>query len=318
MVVDSSDFDASETHDGSVDDALDAESREYGFVWATDDPETSDRNTAPADDAASADPLAEATPGDQFEWASPTERRTEGSLYDDHDASRNSESENSMIGDNATKETVHAQSVARFTGDEDSTSEPENDGGTTVVSESSRRSDDTDSPENVVIDPIDYPVDELRTIADCVDTSVVSSRSESEIYGFVWSEPPEQHRTHVEDPTAEQRDRLLTIAGIDPEQIGEKPYLTTLSTDDAETFLTDWLEFLTCEAGTQGAIDALDRYREIGWMTEPVAEQLKERLRWIDHRDGNGFETLDRGDHLLNFAYVAKIASLSTEGMVFY
>ncbi|RRJ32198.1 FlaD/FlaE family flagellar protein [Halocatena pleomorpha] len=317
MVVDSSDFDVSETHDGRVDDASDAESREYGFVWTADDTETSDRTTTQTDAVSSTEPLAETTPNDQFEWASPTERRTDGSLHNDHNVSRNSEPENSMIGDNATDEAVFTQFVAESTGDD--APELDHASGTTAVSEAAtERHDSDESPDSVVIDPINYPVEELRTIADCVDTSIVSSLSDSEIHGFVWSEPPEQHRTHVEDPTEEQRKRLLMIAGIDSKRIGEKPYLTALATDEAETFITDWLEFLTLEAGTHGATEALDRYREIGWMTEPVAEQLKERLQWIDYRDGNGFDTFDRGDHLLNFVYAAKIASLSAEGMVFY
>lgn len=319
MVVDSSNFDASETRDGSVDDALNAESGDYGFVWTTDEPETDDRkSTGQPDDTTSSTEPPPNTTSSQFEWNSPTERQADQSIYDGNDASHNSEPGNSMIGENTPDGTAHSHSVAESSGDDDATSDMDHDDGQTAVSGSSSRTGDAEDPEHVAIDPIDYPVDELRTIADCVDEDVVSSESESEIHGFVWSEPPERHRTHVEDPTTEQCERLLTIAGIDPERIGEKPYLTTLSTEDSEAFITGWLEFLTTEAGTQGAIDALERYREIGWMTEPVAEELKERLQWINHRDGNGFETFDRGDHLLNFAYVAKIASLSTEGMMFY
>lgn len=318
--MDSSDFDAFDARDGSVDDALNAESEDYGFVWATDESEAADQNTNQSDDAASStEPLTDPPPNSQFEWNSPTERRAEQSIDDGHDASYDSEPRNSMIGENATDETAHTHSAVESGVDEDATPETDHDSSETVVSgSSSERPDDSEKPEEIAIDPIDYPVDELRTIADCVDADVVSSESASERHGFVWSEPPEQHRTHVEDPTTEQGERLLAIAGIDPERIGEKPYLTTLSAEDAEAFITGWLEFLTTEAGTQGAIDAIERYCEIGWMTEPVAEELEERLQWIDHRNGNGFETFDRGDHLLNFAYVAKIASLSAEGMMFY
>lgn len=317
--MDSSNFDASETHDGDVDDALNAESGDYGFVWTTDESETADRkSTGQPDDAmSSTEPPPNASPS-QFEWSSSTERRVDQSIYDGNDASHKSEPGNSMIGEDTLDGAVHSHSAAESSVDNDATADMDHDDGETNVSESSSRTGDAADPEHVAIDPIDYPVDELRTIADCVDVDVVSPDSENEIHGFVWSEPPEQHRTHVEDPTTEQCERLLTIAGIDPERIGEKPYLTTLSSEDAEAFITGWLEFLTTEAGTQGAIDALERYQEIGWMTEPVAKELKERLQWIDHRNGNGFETFDRGDHLLNFAYVAKIASLSAEGMVFY
>lgn len=308
MVVDSSDVDASESHSGSEEDALNAESGDYGFVWTTDDSETTNRN---ATDHATAEPRADATADSQFEWNdSVTEQAVE---WSHDDASPDSEP-----NENTTDGTNRARSLTD-TSVEDPRPDMNSDGGETVVSGVFSFTDSTDGPdEYVAIDPIDYPVDELRTIADCDDVDIVSPESETEAHGFVWSEPPDRHRTHIEDPTPEQRQRLLAIAGIDSERVGEKPYLTTLSPEDAEAFITGWLEFLTIEAGTKGAIDALERYREVGWMTEPVAEKLEDRLQWIDRRDGNGFETFDRGDHLLNFAYVAKIASLSTKGMMFY
>lgn len=321
MVVDSSDLDVSDAHGGSGDDALNAESGDDGFVWATDDPETTDQETTrQSDDAATpAEAHTHVTLNDQFKWnGSVNEKKSDQPVHDRHDTTNNSDTTDPMMGENTTNGTAHAHSTVDTGGRDDSSSDINHDGDETVSLGSSTGVSDDTEPESVAIDPIDYPVDELRTIADCEDADIVSPGSESEIHGFVWSEPPEQHRTHVEDPTSEQIQRLLTIAGIDPERVGEKPYLTTLSTEDAGTFITGWLEFLTIEAGTQGAFDALERYHEVGWMTEPVAEELKEQLQWIDHQDGNRFETFDRGDHLLSFAYAAKIASLSAEGMMFY
>lgn len=314
MVVDSSNFDASESHSGSVDDVLNTESGGDGFVWPTDDPDTAARNATNQTDHTVAEWYADTPSSDQFEGDSSATENGNQRSHDGHDSAHGS-----GPNDNTADSTGNTRSVAD-SGVEDSVSDMSHDGGKSLVTGMFADStDDIDGPnERVAIDPIDYPIDELRTIADCEDVDIVSPESESEIHGFVWSEPPERHRTHVEDPTPEQRERLLTIAGIDPERVGEKPYLTTLSTEDAGAFITGWLEFLSIEAGTQGAIDALERYCEVGWMTEPVAEKLEDRLQWIDHRDGNGFETFDRGDHLLNFAYVAKIASLSAEGMMFY
>ncbi len=170
----------------------------------------------------------------------------------------------------------------------------------------------------VAIDPTSYSIEELRTVADCSDPDVVTPITDNEVHGFVWSEPPEEHRSHVEDPTPQQIDRLLTLAGIDPERVGEKPYLTRVEQQEAGTYINGWVDFLIAEAGTEGAISAIDRYQEIGWITPHVAEQLLERVEWADVQDGEGYEVFDRGDHLLNFFYVAKIASLSVEGMMFY
>ncbi|WP_330631534.1 FlaD/FlaE family flagellar protein [Halocatena halophila] len=172
--------------------------------------------------------------------------------------------------------------------------------------------------ELVAIDPTAYSIEELRTVADCSDPDVVTPITENEVHGFVWSEPPEEHRSHVEDPTPQQIERLLTLAGIDPERVGEKPYLTRVEQQEAGTYINGWIDFLISEAGTDGAISAIDRYQEIGWITPHVAEQLLERVEWADVQHGKGYEVFDRGDHLLNFFYVAKIASLSVEGMMFY
>jgi archaellum component FlaD/FlaE len=195
--------------------------------------------------------------------------------------------------------------------DQTADSPGENDGDEEVNKEESRR----ERLEQMGIDPINYDLGELRTVTDHEDDG---PEPDTKAHGFVWSDPPEQYRTRIEDPTLEQHRRLLTIAGIDPELVGEKPYLTTLPTEAAGSFVIDWLEFLTGEAGTEGAIDALSRYQEIGWFTERVEDDLRNNILWIDTHDGDGFCVFDQGDHLLSFAYVAKIAAVNSEGMMFY
>lgn len=194
-----------------------------------------------------------------------------------------------------------------------------------VRNDADERSDSDESSESqlqqhsrVATDPIDYDVKELHTVSECGDVDSLPVESETEAHGFVWSDPPEEHRARIEDPTPEQHERLLTLAGIDPEKVGEKPYLTRVSSEAAGGFVVDWMEFLAREAGTEGAIDAIERYQEIGWFTESVEEDLRNNIQWIDQHNGNGFEVFDRGDHLLSFAYVAKIASVNSKGMVFY
>lgn len=168
------------------------------------------------------------------------------------------------------------------------------------------------------VDPINYDLEELRTILGCETVDGTSFEPESEAYGFVWTEPPEQHRACIEDPAPEQSRRVLTFAGIDPELVDEKPYLTMLPPETAGAFVMDWLEFLAIEAGTEGAIDAIERYQEIGWFTERVEQDLRNGMLWIDQYDGNGFDMFDQSDHLLSFVYVAKIASIISERTIFY
>lgn len=158
----------------------------------------------------------------------------------------------------------------------------------------------------VAVDPINYDIDELRSLTD------------GEITTQVRDGHPENYRVHIPDPTPEQFRRLLLLEEIDPTTIGEKPYLTELPTDAAGGFVLDWLTFLTEEAGTDGAFEAISQYREIGWFTERIERKLWDSMLWIEYRDGFGITALDRADHLLSFAYMAKIASISTTNMEFY
>lgn len=158
----------------------------------------------------------------------------------------------------------------------------------------------------IAIDPINYDIDELRSLADGETSPQLKDGH------------PEHFRVHIPDPTPEQFRRLLLLEEIDPKTIGEKPYLTELPTDAAGGFVLDWLTFLTEEAGTDGAIEAISQYRKIGWFTERIERKLWDCMLWIEHRDGFGITALDRADHLLSFAYMAKIVSISTIDMEFY
>lgn len=158
----------------------------------------------------------------------------------------------------------------------------------------------------IAIDPINYDIHELRSLADGETTTHFKDGH------------PENYRVHIPDPTPEQYRRLLLLEDIDPKTIGEKPYLTELPTDAAGGFVLDWLTFLTREAGTDGAVEAISQYRKIGWFTERIERKLWDSMLWVEHQDGFGITALDRADHLLSFAYMAKIASVSTTSMKFY
>lgn len=323
MVVDPSDFGVSESHNGGVDDTLNADSSDSGFVWSSDEPEPTTTTTQKNDGRTSVEPHTDTAPSDPFEWANTVSEDIHHQIHDGFDTSQDSQLNWSTrsIDESRADEPTPTPDDGALTTDDDGTprSNMNSDShGSVVSSVAAPATEDEESPERVVIDPIDYLVDELRTVADCENVDTIPLHEETEVHGFVWSEPPQQYRAHIEDPTPQQRQRLLAIADIEPERLGEKPYLVRISTEDAGAFITDWLEFLTTEAGTDGAIDALERYGEIGWMTEHVTTELKNEIRSREYHDGDGFETFDRGDHLLNFAYIAKISALSSEGMFFY
>lgn len=347
MVVDPDNYDVSNVRDGSVGDTSNSKNENHGFVWATDGPEEDDRQNDPdhhqnSETGASAWSQSQPREKDQsLEWGSTDSNRNDTSQKthgenerSPHKQARAEEDDwerDTTVRNEATwtsrsapqPQTSQRQSSEWVTTEPNSNTEPNpatHESETAAPRQTDGISDSQRSQQQharIAIDPIDYDTEELRTVSD-QETDNTAVESETEAHGFVWSEPPEQHRARIEDPTPEQYQRLLTLEGIDPKTVGEKPYLTRISTDGAGGFVIDWLEFLACEAGTEGAIDAIERYQEIGWFTENVKKDLENNIQWIDHCDGNGFDVFDRGDHLLSFAYIAKIASVDSKGMMFY
>lgn len=156
------------------------------------------------------------------------------------------------------------------------------------------------------IDPSDYDVDELRDLSDGEFPDAPFEHRVRE-QGFLWATPSDRRRLGIEDPTPEQRRRLTTLAGLDADSLEEKPYLEALPDEDAT--VRDWLEYLSGEAGYEGTLDALERYRRLGWYTEAVESDLRGHMLAVERHEGEGFAALDRTDHLLSLAYVARLAA---------
>lgn len=103
------------------------------------------------------------------------------------------------------------------------------------------------------------------------------------------------------------RELLPLEAGSD----AEKPYLDTLPEHYAgEHLIFEWLEFLLLHAGYQGAMEALDYYESVGWITEDCEGSLHDYLLGLDESAGNDPNDLDIDDHLLSLVYIAKLASM--------
>lgn len=162
------------------------------------------------------------------------------------------------------------------------------------------------------IDPVNYDVDELRELLGG-DSPAPRLEEEVEEDDFLWPSTSQYWALGVEEPTPEQHKWLLKLLdGTDPSALGSKPYLQAFPADNtARTLVLDWLECLSETAGFWGAIDALRRYREIGWFTPEVEQVLRDHMLGVSWRDGDGYDALDAADHLLSFAYVAKLASLT-------
>lgn len=162
----------------------------------------------------------------------------------------------------------------------------------------------------MVVDPIDYDVDELREVSggEFPDADFEDRVKEN---GFLWAEPSNRQAVGVEDPTPDQRARLAGLEGVDPSALDAKPYLESLPEgENSDEAALDWVEFLTETGGNDGALGALERYRELGWITEAVENDLRGYMLGVGRQEGEGVEAFDRTDHLLSFAYVARLAAL--------
>lgn len=160
------------------------------------------------------------------------------------------------------------------------------------------------------IDPNDYDVDELRELSGGEFPDAPFERRVRE-RGFLWATPSDRRRLGIEDPTPKQRRQLAALADLDADSLGEKPYLERLPDDDRT--IRTWLDSLSADAGYEGTLDALERYRRLGWYTEAVESGLRDHMIAVERRDGDGIGALDQTDHLLSLAHVARLAAASDD-----
>lgn len=157
-----------------------------------------------------------------------------------------------------------------------------------------------------MLDPSDYDVRELRSVADLegvdAETGVSLPRAEGSKY-----RPPAP-----DEPTHEQCEALVAIGGVDPDHLGERPYLRTFPDDPAARRIgRDWIAYLVMTAGADATRNAIGRYRALGWLGETAATTLDDRVddavAALDEGDGS----LDRADHLLSFAHVIRLLGVA-------
>ncbi len=90
-----------------------------------------------------------------------------------------------------------------------------------------------------------------------------------------------------------------------------KPYLDSLPEHyAAENLVFEWLEFLLLHAGYQGAMEALDYYESVDWITDDCASMLNDYMLGLEEGAGSEGTDLDIDDHLLSLVYIAKLASM--------
>lgn len=166
------------------------------------------------------------------------------------------------------------------------------------------RGDDDTSP---VLDPADYDVGELRSVAELedIDAETGISLPRAAESGYRSAAPDE--------PTHEQCERLVAVGGVDPAALGERPYLTAFpDVPEGRRIGRDWIAYLVTTAGERETRSAIGRYRALGWIGEEAAATLDDRVEDAVAALPPGDGSLDRADHLLSFAHVVRLLGVAT------
>jgi flagellar protein FlaE len=151
------------------------------------------------------------------------------------------------------------------------------------------------------LDPINYDVAELRRFA--------RRRGRTEADGFVWPDA-DTEGFPVDELT--EYDREATWTGSGDER--QKPYLRELPTGDAaRAIVHDWLELLVERSGSRGAVEVLDYYESLGWITEAVEADLHDHFVGVRHVPGGALSDIDSRTHIESLSRVVALARLVDE-----
>lgn len=163
------------------------------------------------------------------------------------------------------------------------------------------------------LDPDDYDPDEIRRIAR--DTPTQRRNGDSHLGDrspFRFNNPlfDRGSQPASEALRSSQLEHLLVHQSRDEDHEIEKPYLRSLPDKyGAERVVFDWLEFLVLKSGFKRAMDALQYYKSVGWVTANVEETLRDYLLGFS-ADVEDPTELEVDDHLLSLVYVARLSSM--------
>lgn len=154
----------------------------------------------------------------------------------------------------------------------------------------------------MTINPSDYDVNELRDRPDGIDPFGHDGAARDIGLGG-----PSGAEEVLE--SGQYRELFLLQSALGEGAL-EKPYLKRLpDAYAAEILVFEWLEFLLAKSGFKRTLDVLQYYRSIDWITDGLAEQLREYLTGLEEPTGDAGE-LTRADHMLSLVYIARIAAL--------
>lgn len=161
------------------------------------------------------------------------------------------------------------------------------------------------------IDPNDYDHDELLRMARKQGRKSGGGDVEDPVEETnIGPEPAASTGTDTGTPSSFRANLYRELLPLEASSDADKPYLDTLPEHYAgEHLIFEWIEFLLLHAGYQGAIQALDYYESVGWITEDCQSTLNDYLLGLEDEPSNPSD-LDIDDHLLSLVYIAKLAAM--------
>ncbi|MGM0591084.1 MAG: flagella accessory protein C [Halobacteriota archaeon] len=111
-------------------------------------------------------------------------------------------------------------------------------------------------------------------------------------------------------------DERAEVAETDPTMFiaPDAPYLRSLpSSYLAETLVLEWMRYLVRVGGVVGATDALDRYREFGWITERVRSNLVDYVGCVAVDTPARPTVLGVDHHRRSLVFVSRLAGDAVE-----
>ncbi|MBS3760655.1 FlaD/FlaE family flagellar protein [Halodesulfurarchaeum sp.] len=113
-------------------------------------------------------------------------------------------------------------------------------------------------------------------------------------------------------PKAQLKELILLQGGTDPADL-ERPYLGSIPEQYAARLtLFEWLQFALDQVGSRRTLEALEYYVSIGWLSDGVAEDLRDHVRvFQDARPEEPMGAFETADHLVSLVYIARLASMT-------
>lgn len=145
------------------------------------------------------------------------------------------------------------------------------------------------------IDPSEYDLGELQATAED---------------GFIYPEADPTGREPKEALRTGQFKELLLLQTTEAGSGLQRPYLESLpESHEGERMLFEWLEFLVEKGGFKRACEAIRYYRDLEWVTESVAQELRNHLVGIPEAAPDDYRPFGRSDHLLSLIYIGRLGS---------